>query len=109
MRSQEKQEELEEIAGKIEQELKVVYNDPQLEKRPDLKIFVSRCIKQFQKKLDIDCISSVLCQQISEKYLANSKDFPKSLIELYYQTRVEKSEYDGLNWSATQAGLVWRQ
>jgi len=91
----------------IKQTLNAVYNNPDMEKRADLKEILEKYIDKLNDNQKIDLILPLLYKRIAAEYLSNSKNFPKSLIELYYQIRVISSKYDGLEWSDMQAGLTW--
>jgi len=88
-------------------QLKEVADDPVIEKRPDLKEIVIQDIKILEKNENLGKLAPKLFQEISTKYIENPKDFPKSLIDLYYWARVETNKYEALVWSDVQAGIDW--
>ncbi|GEO63128.1 bacteriocin immunity protein [Companilactobacillus nantensis] len=88
-------------------QLKEVARDPAMKKRPDLQVIVDQDIKILEQTDNLDKLAPKLFQQISTRYIEEPKDFPKSLIELYYWARVETNKYDAVEWSDVQAGTNW--
>lgn len=107
MQKLEKETEIKEITTKIIQQLDKVSSDPEMLNHPKLKADLIKDIQKLKKTNNLDKITASLCQEISWDYLANSKDFPKSVINLYYHLRQEEAKYDGVAWSSVQAGLTW--
>jgi len=91
----------------IMQELNNAYNNPDMEKRSDLKEILGKAIKQLENNHKVDLVLPLLYKRIAAEYLLDSKNFPKSLVELYYAIRVVSSKYDALEYSDMQAGLTW--
>jgi len=87
--------------------LREVALDPAMKKRPDLQSIIDQDIKILEQADNLDKLAPKLFQQISTKYIESPKDFPKSLIELYYWARVETNKYEALAWSDVQAGTDW--
>ena len=107
MNKTEQRQEIVVVNQEIMQELNNAYNNPDMEKRPDLKKILGESIKQLEKNHKVDLVLSSLYKRIAAEYLLDSKNFPKSLVELYYAVRMVGSKYDGLEWSDMQAGLTW--
>lgn len=102
-----RKQEIDKITVEIIERTELVLADPGFEKRPDLKELVQQYLEQFQTNNNVETSLKDFCDRIGWEYLANNKDFPQLLVELYYQLRVQDSEYDSVNFSATQAGLTW--
>lgn len=83
------------------------YNDININKRPDLKKMILEYATELEKTEDVDLLSSRLCKRISIEYLENKKDFPKSVIDLYYFSRGKGEKYDAIALSAIMAGSIW--
>jgi len=107
MNRQVKDVRLEEFVAEFIVQMKEVAADPAMKKRPDLKAIVIQDIKILEKNENLDKLAPKLFQEISTKYIESPKDFPKSLIELYYWARVETNKYEALAWSDVQAGTDW--
>ena len=102
-----KEHEVNEMNLELMQRLTDVYNDPEIEKRADIKKMLKKYFQQFKETQDVDLVLPLLCQQISKEYILDSRNFPKSVIELYFVLRVIDNKYDGIEWSSMQAGLTW--
>ncbi|MFC6177022.1 bacteriocin immunity protein [Companilactobacillus huachuanensis] len=107
MNRQVKDMRLDEFITEFIEQMKEVANDPAMAKRPDLKAIVVQDIKILEKNEDLHRLAPKLFQEISIKYIESPKDFPKSLIDLYYWARVETNKYEALAWSNVQAGTDW--
>ncbi|MQS75210.1 hypothetical protein [Companilactobacillus halodurans] len=103
----EKYLEIEAIKNDVIERLKKISVSAELAKQPQLKKLVLHYLKEFQTDNNFDQTIEAFFNAIGIDYLNNKTDFPKSLIELYFYLRIKKSQFDGLDWSATQAGLVW--
>ncbi|GEO78628.1 bacteriocin immunity protein [Companilactobacillus mindensis] len=98
---------VEKIDREMLQKLEDTYNNPDMEKRPDLKKIIQTALKEFQQTENVDQVVPKLFRQIANNYIEDPKNFPESLIELYYQCRMLVVKYDGVEWSDVQAGLTW--
>lgn len=87
--------------------LDLAYNDPAINKRPDLKKMVLSYATELNKNGNVDLLSSKLCKRISLEYIQNKKDFPKTIIDLYYSCKGHETKYDGIAMSAILGGTVW--
>lgn len=88
-------------------QLSAVYSDPAIEKRPDLKKMILKYAQELDKDGNADLIASRLCKEITLQYLENKKDFPKSLMNLYFKSKGKEAKYDGTALAAMLQGTVW--
>lgn len=107
MNKVERQQELAEIDSKVKEDLEDVFNNPDTDSRPDLKKMIDEYLQQLETTHDVDEVAPELCQRIAQEYITNNKNFPMSIVDLYYKLRIMDSRYDGVKWSDTQAGLIW--
>jgi len=98
---------LEAFINEFRVRLREVALDPAMKKRPDLQTIIDQDIKILERTDNLERLAPKLFQQISARYIEEPKDFPKSLIELYYWARVETNKYEALMWSDVQAGTNW--
>ncbi|GEO46351.1 hypothetical protein LKI01_03500 [Companilactobacillus paralimentarius] len=85
----------------------VICNSLEVEKRMKLKKTLGQFINELKKQHNIGQVSSLICKYIANEYMKDSNGFPKSLIDLYYESRRINSKCEDIEWSATQAGLIW--
>lgn len=107
MNKTEKQRELKEIDLKLLDRLEDAYNSLEVEKRTRLKKVLGRFIHELKNEQNLDQVSSLLCKYIARAYIEDDNNFPKPLIDLYYEARRINSKCEDIEWSATQAGLTW--
>lgn len=107
MEQAEKQREKQTIADKLHEQLEYVNTDLIKTSREKIKAKIIADIEELEQTGDVDKVSSIIFQQISDEYLRQPKDFPESLVKLYFRIRVERDKYDSLNWGPVQAGLDW--
>ncbi|GEO56982.1 bacteriocin immunity protein [Companilactobacillus bobalius] len=107
MNKTEKQRELREIDLKLLDRLEDAYNGLEVERWTKLKKVLGQFINELKNQQNIDQISSLICKYIASEYMKDSENFPKALIDLYYEARRINSKCEGIEWSATQAGLTW--
>lgn len=107
MNRTEKQRELGEIDSKLLDRLENAYNSLEVERRMELKKVLGQFINKLKNQQNIDQVSSLICKYIASEYMKDSVNFPKPLIDLYYEARRINSKCEGIEWSATQAGLTW--
>lgn len=107
MNKYKKQVELNKISSTILDQLNEVSLDPMVVRRPDLQKMIAKYMRELQETENVDLVAEALCKSIGQTYLMNNQNYPQSLIDLYYRVKVEGLEYDGISWSATQAGLTW--
>ena len=85
----------------------VVCNSLEVEKRMELKKVLGQFINELKNQHNIDQVSSLICKYIANEYMKDNNSFPKSSIDLYYESRRINSKCESIEWSATQAGLIW--
>lgn len=88
-------------------ELDKAYNDPEINKRPDLKKMVLDYAIELNKSQNVDLVSTRIVKRISLEYLENKQDFPKSLMDVYYASKGKAAKYDGIALAAMFAGTTW--
>lgn len=81
---------------KMMRQLSQAYNDPEMDKRPDLKEVIFRAAQELEKDGTADLVASKLCKEIPVDYLINKKDFPEAMFKLYYQLKGKETKYDGI-------------
>ena len=83
------------------------YNDPAINKRPDLKKMILDYAMELDKEKNVDLFSTRISKRISLEYLENKQDFPKTIMDIYFATKGKAMKYDSTAFAAFAAGNIW--